>query len=143
MLALHLLARALFLGLGTLSLLRSGLTAAARSAESEGSLPVGLHEHNPYNVTVTKIHLVLSSHLDFGAKTAGCGVTRPGEPRFCARVIPNLPKHPGGMGEPYGYQIINRYFDEFIPDAIANAAAGRSARGARWKRCCRREVRHE
>ena len=52
--------------------------------------------------------MVVSSHMDFGAKTAGCGVTRPGEPPFCARVIPNLPKHPGGMGEPYAYQIINR-----------------------------------
>jgi hypothetical protein len=105
-------------------------SAAAASGEvppSTGTLPGALREHNPHNVTVTKIHMVLSSHLDFGAKTAGCGVTRPGEPQFCARVIPNLPKHPGGMGEPYGYQIINRYFDEFFPAAIAAAAAGRAA----------------
>ena len=89
--------------------------------------PRRVREHNPHNATVTKIHMVLSSHLDFGAKTAGCGVTRPGEPKFCARVIPNLPKHPGGMGEPFAYQLINRYFDEFFPSAIANAAAGRAA----------------
>ena len=105
----------------------SGPIAAAASGSGfvSGALPRMLREHNPHNVTVTKIHMVLSSHLDFGAKTEGCGVTRPGEPDFCARVIPNLPKHPGGMGEPYGYQIINRYFDEFFPNAIANAAAGR------------------
>ena len=109
------------------SLLQSGLTVAAASTVSSSSLPGALREHNPHNVTVTKIHMVLSSHFDVGAKTAGCGVTRPGEPRFCARVIPNLPKHPGGMGEPYGYQILNRYFDEFLPDAIANAAFGRTA----------------
>ena len=114
------------------SLLQSGLTVAA-STVSNSSLPGLLREHNPHNVTVTKIHMVLSSHFDVGAKTVGCGVTRPGEPRFCARVTPNLPKHPGGMGEPFGYQILNRYFDEFLPAAIANAAAGRiSGVAYRW-----------
>ena len=77
------------------------VAAGARSFAS-------VREHNPSSVPVTKIHMVLSSHLDFGAKTPGCGVTHPHEPEFCARVIPNLPKHPGGMGEPYAYQIINR-----------------------------------
>ena len=112
------------------SLLLAGLTApasASSASASSSTLPLAVTEHNTHNATVSKIHMVLSSHLDFGAKTAGCGVTRPGEPSFCARVIPNLPKHPGGMGEPFGYQIINRYFDEFFPDAIANAAAGRAA----------------
>ena len=31
------------------------------------------------------------------------------------------------MGEPWAFQIINRYFDAFIPNAVANAAAGRAA----------------
>lgn len=105
------------------------LSCGAAEGQGQGGvgLPESLREHNPHNVTVTKIHMVLSSHLDFGAKTAGCGTTRPGEQQFCAHVIPNLPKHPGGMGEPYAYQIINRYFDEFLPSAVANAALGRAA----------------
>jgi hypothetical protein len=105
-----------------------GLALALSSSLLAPSSPsLRVREHNPHNATVTKVHMVISSHLDFGAKTPGCGATRPGEPRFCARVIPNLPKHPGGMGEPYSYQIVNRYFDEFLPRAVANAAAGRAA----------------
>lgn len=34
---------------------------------------------------------------------------------------------PFGTGEPWAYHIINRYFDEFIPNAIVLAAAGRAA----------------
>ena len=75
---------------------------------SLSSLPGSLQEQNPHNVAVTTIHMVVSSHLDVGCKTPGCGVTRPGEPDRCARVIPNLPKHPGGMGEPWAYHIVNR-----------------------------------
>jgi hypothetical protein len=107
-----------------------GVAAASSRGGRGGGLTLPellLHEHNPHNETVTKVHMVISSHLDFGAKTAGCGITHPDEPRFCARVIPNLPKHPGGMGEPYAYQLINRYFDEYFPAAVANAAAGRAA----------------
>ena len=83
-------------------------TLAWLAAGALAAVPVSVQEHNPHNVTVTKVHMVLSSHLDFGAKTPGCGMVRLGEPQFCARVIPNLPKHPGGMGEPWAYQIINR-----------------------------------
>ena len=32
-------------------------------------------------------------------------------------------KNPLGSGEPYNYHILNRYFDEYFPRAIANAAA--------------------
>ena len=65
---------------------------SARSAESTpaqaldslsnwmGAFPKSVQEHNPFNVSVTKIHMVLSSHLDIGCKTAGCGINRPGEP---------------------------------------------------------------
>ena len=102
-----------------------GVCCSMASEPSGAASPLGtLREHNPSNATVTKIHMVLSSHLDFGAKTPGCGRTRAGEPLRCARVIPNLPKHPGGMGEPWAFQIINRHFDEFVPAAIANAGAG-------------------
>ena len=82
--------------------------SAWTSAAGAGSLPGSVQEHNPHGVIVSKIHMVVSSHFDAGCKTAGCGVTRPGDPKVCARVIPNLPKHPGGMGEPWAYQIVNR-----------------------------------
>ena len=54
--------------------------------EQEEALVSRVVEHNPQNVTVTKIHMVLSSHFDGGCKTPGCGVVRPGEPNKCAKV---------------------------------------------------------
>ena len=45
--------------------------------------------HNPHNVTVTEVHLVMSSHFDAGCKTPGCTLPAnraPGEPDLCAEV---------------------------------------------------------
>lgn len=90
-----------------------------------------LHEANPAGVPVTEVHMVLSSHFDAGCKTPGC--TRPEhmtpyEPRVCAKVgagNAHGATDPFGTGEPWAYHIVNRYFDQFIPQAIALAEAGR------------------
>lgn len=34
----------------------------------------------------------------------------------------------GSMGEPWAYNVINRYMDEFIQEAIDNAAIARGTR---------------
>ena len=62
------------------------LLAIATAAVGGAPLVSRVVEHNPQNVTVTKIHMVLSSHFDGGCKTPGCGVVRPGEPNKCAKV---------------------------------------------------------
>ena len=78
-----------------------------------------LHVHNPHNVTVKEVHMILSSHFDGGCKTPGCGELKPGEPSLCAKVGTHFPKNPNGTGEPFNFHIINRYFDTFIPRALA------------------------
>ena len=68
------------------------------------------------------------------AQTPGCTQPQhltPGEPRVCAKVTPRWPKicahDPANCqrGEPWAYHIVNRYFDEFLPRAIALAEEGR------------------
>ena len=51
----------------------------------------------------------------------------PGEPSKCAQVGPAWPVCGGGRchGEPFAYHIVNRYFDQFIPRAIALADEAR------------------
>jgi hypothetical protein len=84
-----------------------------------------LHVHNPHNVVVKTVHMVVSSHFDAGCKTPGCGVLAPGEPDKCAKVGPHWRVDPDHTGEPFAYHIVNRYFDEFFPRAIALAEQGR------------------
>ena len=84
-----------------------------------------LHVHNPQNVTVTTVHMVLSSHFDGGCKTPNCGALKNGEPDLCASVGPHWKVNPKGQGEPFNYHIVNRYFDEFVPRAIRFAAQQR------------------
>ena len=51
----------------------------------------------------------------------------PDEPSKCAQVGPAWPVCGGGRchGEPFAYHIVNRYFDQFIPRAIALADEAR------------------
>ena len=51
----------------------------------------------------------------------------PDEPNKCAMVGPAWPVCGGGRchGEPFAYHIVNRYFDQFIPKAIALADEAR------------------
>jgi hypothetical protein len=89
--------------------------------------PPAIAAHNPHGVAVTKIHMVVSSHFDGGCKTPGCGKLAPGEPSKCAKVGPHWPIDPKHVGEPWAYHIVNRYFDEFFPRAIALAEQGRQS----------------
>jgi hypothetical protein len=78
----------------------------------------GLIVHNPTNVTVKTVHLIQSSHFDSGCKVHECTATlAEGEPDRCSRG-----------SEPFSYNVINRYFDEFLPKAasLANAMRGSS-----------------
>ena len=90
-----------------------------------------LHEANPTGATVKEVHMVLSSHFDAGCKTPGCTAPEhlaPGEARVCAKVgagNAHGATDPFGTGEPWAYHIVNRYFDQFIPQAIALAEEGR------------------
>lgn len=87
--------------------------------------------YNPHSVVpsdVHTIHLVLSSHFDAGCKTVSCSAYLTDvEPDVCAFVKPLLPRYPTGKGEPWNYHIVNRYFDEFFPRAIARAEAARGS----------------
>jgi len=72
--------------------------------------------HNPHNATFTTVHVVQSAHFDGGCKTFGCSARLPaGEPDRCA-------KH---HAEPYEYNIVNRWFDEYFLRAVAYANASR------------------
>ena len=92
-----------------------------------------LRVHNPHGAPVTKVHTVLSSHFDAGCKTPLCApqFLTPDEPDRCAKVGPHWPIDPQHVGEPWAYHIVNRYFDLFIPRAIALAEAARQA-GTRY-----------
>ena len=106
------------------------LLASSVTADVAATGPPELHVHNPHDAQITKIHMVLSSHFDAGCKTPGCGALHPGEPDVCAKVgagNAHGATDPFGTGEPWAYHIVNRYFDEFIPKAIALAEAGRRA----------------
>jgi hypothetical protein len=111
---------------------------------SAGSIPLGGDDdsfrvgrvHNAHGAAVTEVHVVLSSHFDAGCKTGRCTAAEnllPGEPRLCAAVGAGNRPDPGGgsvdagMGEPFAFHIVNRYFDEFFPRAIALAEQGRAA----------------
>jgi hypothetical protein len=64
------------------------------------------------------------------SQTPGCTLPEhlaPGEPNKCAKVGPAWPVCGGGRcnGEPWAYHIVNRYFDVFIPKAIALAEESR------------------
>lgn len=90
-----------------------------------------LREANAAGVAVKEVHMVLSSHFDAGCKTPGCTRSEdltPNEPRVCAKVgagNAHGATDPFGTGEPWAYHIVNRYFDQFIPQAIALAEEGR------------------
>jgi hypothetical protein len=92
-------------------------------------------EINPHRVPadeVHTIHMVLSSHFDAGCKTPACSAAPPqhGEPNVCAKVgagNAHGATDPTGTGEPWNYHIVNRYFDELIPRAIARADAERGS----------------
>ena len=63
-------------------------------------------------------------------QTPGCTLPEhmaPDEPNKCAMVGPAWPVCGGGRchGEPFAYHIVNRYFDQFIPKAIALADEAR------------------
>ena len=60
---------------------------------------------------------VFSSHFDAGCKTPDCGKRVKGEPDRCATVGPGHAPLTN-MGEPWAYHIVNRYFDEYIADAV-------------------------
>eukprot|EP00947_MAST-08B_sp_MAST-8B-sp1_P006578 g6578.t1 len=103
--------------------------SAATTAASSPS-PYTIKEHNPFAVTVTRVHMVLSSHFDAGCKTPGCAKEHltASEPDRCAKVgagNAHGATDPTGTGEPWAYHIVNRYFDVFFPRAVALAAAGR------------------
>jgi hypothetical protein len=103
------------------SLLRSAAVVQGRE----------LHEVNAAGVAVKEVHMVLSSHFDAGCKTPGCTRSEdltPNEARVCAKVgagNAHGATDPFGTGEPWAYHIVNRYFDQFIPQAIALAEEGR------------------
>ena len=80
-----------------------------------------LNIHNPGQVDVKEVHMVLSSHFDGGCKTPGCGLLVEGEPNLCAKVGPHWKVDPDHTGEPYNYHIINRYFDKFLYEAVDRA----------------------
>lgn len=80
-----------------------------------------LNIHNPAEVEVKEVHMILSSHFDGGCKTPGCGQLVEGEPDLCAKVGPHWAVDPAHTGEPYNYHIINRYFDKFLSDAVQRA----------------------
>ena len=95
--------------------------------DDDDSFRVG-RVHNAHGAAVTEVHVVLSSHFDAGCKTPGCTAPEhllPGEPRLCAAVGTRVPVQPG-LGEPFAFHIINRYFDVFFPRAIALAQQGRA-----------------
>jgi hypothetical protein len=72
--------------------------------------------HNPHGVDVTTIHLVQSAHFDGGCKTFGCSAKLvEGEPNVCT----------GDKVEPYSYNILNRWFDEFFLRGAEYANASR------------------
>jgi hypothetical protein len=70
--------------------------------------------HNPSNVTVKTVHLIQSTHFDSGCKIHDCSVTLlAGEPDRCTRAP--------SVGEPWSYHVLNRHFDEFLPNAVSLA----------------------
>eukprot|EP00041_Stephanoeca_diplocostata_P034253 m.1154078 g.1154078 ORF g.1154078 m.1154078 type:complete len:814 (-) comp24488_c0_seq7:2031-4472(-) len=79
---------------------------------------------NPFNVSVTEVHAIFSNHFDAGCKIPGCGRLSAGEPDRCARTG----MKGGSMGEPWAYNVVNRYLDDFIQTAIDNAAIARDTR---------------
>ena len=106
------------------------LAAAAATTAASSPSPYIIKEHNPFAVTVTRVHMVLSSHFDAGCKTPGCAKEHltASEPDRCAKVgagNAHGATDPTGTGEPWAYHIVNRYFDVFFPRAVALAAAGR------------------
>ena len=100
--------------------LGSMVTMIKAHAQSASSFAV-LNIHNPAEVEVKEIHMILSSHFDGGCKTPGCGQLVEGEPDLCAKVGPHWAVDPAHTGEPYNYHIINRYFDKFLYDAVQRA----------------------
>jgi len=84
------------------------------------AVAIELAEYNPYGVEVTEVHAVISAHFDAGCKTPGCGKLVGDEPDRCAAVGPRVPNS-NAKGEPWAYHILNRYFDQFISDAIGYA----------------------
>ena len=106
----------------------AALLAALLTLHNVSGAPAAYHIHNPTQVNVTEIHLVVSSHFDAGCKTPGCGKLLPGEPNLCAKVgagNAHGATDPFGTGEPYAYHIINRYLDQFLPKAIEYAEQSR------------------
>lgn len=86
-----------------------------------GSSGLHLRVHNPTGVDVHTVHAIFSNHFDAGCKIPEC--TRPenlapGEPNLCAQTM-------HGLGEPYNFHVMNRYLDEFLPAAVANAEQAR------------------
>jgi hypothetical protein len=81
--------------------------------------PLLIHATLP-QTAITKIFMVTSSHFDAGCKTPGCGNYTANEPHRCANTT-------HGLGEPYAFHIINRYFDQYIPRAIQLAEQARQA----------------
>ena len=123
---------------GSLLLLLTPLKQRRVLAEASGELQsvVASGEwmvYNPHAVeddAVHTIHMVLSSHFDGGCKTPACTTVplQHGEPNVCAYVgagNANGATDPTHNGEPWNYHIINRYFDEFFPNAIARAEEAR------------------
>ena len=115
------------------ALLLALVAPGARAASDEiAKFRVG-RVHNAHGADVKEVHVVLSSHFDAGCKTGSCTLKEnllPGEPYLCATVGAKNAQRPGvntSMGEPFAYHIVNRYFDEYIPYAIALAEEGRAS----------------